>query len=206
MSRGLGDVYKRQPVGSSVGIVGASGAGKTTAADILLGLLKPQAGQVLADGVDVTENMQGWLSHIGYIPQMIFMLDDTIRENVMFGHAKNKHTDEAVWMALEEAQLADFVRELPDGLDTAVGENGVRLSGGQRQRIGIARALFTNPDVLVFDEATSALDNETEEAIMQSINALHGKKTMIIIAHRLTTIEGCDAVYRAGDGKIVKER
>lgn len=194
------------PVGSSVGIVGASGAGKTTAADILLGLLKPQAGQVLADGVDVTENMQGWLSHIGYIPQMIFMLDDTIRENVMFGHAKNKHTDEAVWMALEEAQLADFVRELPDGLDTAVGENGVRLSGGQRQRIGIARALFTNPDVLVFDEATSALDNETEEAIMQSINALHGKKTMIIIAHRLTTIEGCDAVYRAGDGKIVKER
>lgn len=194
------------PVGSSVGIVGASGAGKTTAADILLGLLKPQAGQVLADGVDVTENMQGWLSHIGYIPQMIFMLDDTIRENVMFGHAKNKHTDEAVWMALEEAQLADFVRELPDGLDTAVGENGVRLSGGQRQRIGIARALFTNPDVLVFDEATSALDNETEEAIMRSINALHGKKTMIIIAHRLTTIEGCDAVYRAGDGKIVKER
>lgn len=194
------------PVGSSVGVVGASGAGKTTAADILLGLLKPQAGQVLADGVDVTENMQGWLSHIGYIPQMIFMLDDTIRENVMFGHAKNKHTDEAVWMALEEAQLADFVRELPDGLDTAVGENGVRLSGGQRQRIGIARALFTNPDVLVFDEATSALDNETEEAIMQSINALHGKKTMIIIAHRLTTIEGCDAVYRAGDGKIVKER
>ncbi len=191
------------PVGSSVGIVGASGAGKTTAADILLGLLKPQAGQVLADGVDVTENMQGWLSHIGYIPQMIFMLDDTIRENVMFGHAKNKHTDEAVWMALEEAQLADFVRELPDGLDTAVGENGVRLSGGQRQRIGIARALFTNPDVLVFDEATSALDNE---AIMRSINALHGKKTMIIIAHRLTTIEGCDAVYRAGDGKIVKER
>ena len=194
------------PVGSSIGIVGASGAGKTTAVDILLGLLKPQAGQVLADGMDVTENMQGWLSHIGYIPQMIFMLDDTIRENVVFGHIKDSHTNDDVWTALEEAQLADFVRELPEGLDTTIGERGIRLSGGQRQRIGIARALFTNPDVLVFDEATSALDNETEEAIMQSINALHGKKTMIIIAHRLTTIEGCDAVYRAGDGKIVKER
>ena len=194
------------PVGSSIGIVGASGAGKTTAVDILLGLLKPQAGQVLADGVDVTTNMQGWLSHIGYIPQMIFMLDDTIRENIVFGHAKNEHTDETVWDALEEAQLADFVRELPEGLDTTIGERGVRLSGGQRQRIGIARALFTNPEVLVFDEATSALDNETEEAIMQSINALHGKKTMIIIAHRLSTIEGCDTVYRAGDGKIVKEK
>lgn len=194
------------PVGSSIGIVGASGAGKTTVVDILLGLLKPQAGQVLADGIDVTTNMQGWLAHIGYIPQMIFMLDDTIRENVVFGHEKNVQTDDAVWAALEEAQLADFVRELPEGLDTTIGERGVRLSGGQRQRIGIARALFTNPEVLVFDEATSALDNETEEAIMQSINALHGKKTMIIIAHRLSTIEGCDAVYRAGDGKIVKER
>ena len=194
------------PVGTSIGIVGASGAGKTTAVDILLGLLKPQAGKVLADGMDVTENMQGWLAHIGYIPQMIFMLDDTIRENVVFGHAEDSHTDKMVWAALEEAQLADFVRELQEGLDTTIGERGVRLSGGQRQRIGIARALFTNPDVLVFDEATSALDNETEEAIMQSINALHGKKTMIIIAHRLTTIEGCDAVYRAEDGKIVKER
>lgn len=194
------------PVGHSIGIVGTSGAGKTTAVDILLGLLKPQAGQILADGVDVSTNMQGWLAHIGYIPQMIFMLDDTIRENVVFGHETDGQTDAAVWAALEEAQLADFVRELPDGLDTAIGERGVRLSGGQRQRIGIARALFTNPDVLVFDEATSALDNETEEAIMQSIHALHGKKTMIIIAHRLTTIEGCDAVYRAGDGKMIKER
>lgn len=193
-------------VGTSIGIVGASGAGKTTVVDILLGLLKPQEGQVLADGVDVTENMQGWLSHIGYIPQMIFMLDDTIRENIVFGHAEDSHTDEMVWAALEEAQLADFVRTLPEGLDTTIGERGVRLSGGQRQRIGIARALFTNPDVLVFDEATSALDNETEEAIMQSINALHGKKTMIIIAHRLSTIEGCDVVYRAGGGKIMKER
>ncbi len=193
------------PVGSSVGIVGTSGAGKTTAVDILLGLLKPQAGQILADGVDVSSNMQGWLAHIGYIPQMIFMLDDTIRENVVFGHKKDGQTEEALWAALREAQLADFVRELPKGPDTMIGERGVRLSGGQRQRIGIARALYTNPDVLVFDEATSALDNETEEAIMQSIHALQGKKTMIIIAHRLTTIEGCDAVYRALDGKLIRE-
>lgn len=193
------------PVGHSIGIVGTSGAGKTTAVDILLGLLKPQMGQVLVDGVDVSTNMQGWLAHIGYIPQMIFMLDDTIRENVVFGYEIDGQTDAEVWSALEEAQLADFVRELPKGLDTTIGERGVRLSGGQRQRIGIARALFTNPDVLVFDEATSALDNETEEAIMQSIHALHGKKTMIIIAHRLTTIKGCDAVYRVGNGKFVRE-
>ncbi len=193
------------PVGSSVGIVGTSGAGKTTAVDILLGLLKPQAGQILADGADVSSNMQGWLAHIGYIPQMIFMLDDTIRENVVFGHGEDGQREDALWAALEEAQLADFVRGLPKGLDTMIGERGVRLSGGQRQRIGIARALYTNPDVLVFDEATSALDNETEETIMQSIHALHGKKTMIIIAHRLTTIEGCDAVYRALDGKLVRE-
>ena len=202
------------PVGSSVGIIGTSGAGKTTAVDILLGLLRPQAGQVLADGVDVSKNMQGWLAHIGYIPQMIFMLDDTIRANIVFGHMKTDSAksdsgmdiEKAVWAALEEAQLADFVKTLPKGIETAIGERGVRLSGGQRQRIGIARALFTNPDVLVFDEATSALDNETEEAIMQSINALHGKKTMIIIAHRLTTIEGCDVVYRAGEGKLVQEK
>ena len=194
------------PVGSSVGIIGTSGAGKTTAVDILLGLLKPQAGKILVDGVDVSGNMDGWLSHVGYIPQMIFMLDGTIRENIVFGHKGDGEVDRGVWAALNEAQLADFVRSLPDGLDTAIGERGVRLSGGQRQRIGIARALYTNPDVLIFDEATSALDNETEEAIMQSINSLHGKKTMVIIAHRLSTIGECDMVYRAGDGKIVRER
>lgn len=199
------DTWLTIPVGYSIGIIGASGAGKTTVVDILLGLLKPQAGQILADGVDVYTNMRGWLAHIGYIPQMIFMLDDTIRENVVFGHETDGQTDAAVWSALEEAQLADFVRKLPKGLDTTIGERGVRLSGGQRQRIGIARALFTNPDVLVFDEATSALDNETEEAIMQAIHSMHGKKTMIIIAHRLTTIEGCDEVYRVGNGKLIKE-
>ncbi len=194
------------PVGKSVGIVGASGAGKTTAVDIILGLLTPQEGQILADGKDVMKNYAKWLSCIAYIPQTIFMMDDTIRANVAFGLKRDEQSDEQVWHALEEAQLADFVRGLPQGLDTTIGERGVRLSGGQRQRIGIARALYTNPELLIFDEATSALDNETEAAIMESINRLQGKKTMIIIAHRLQTIAGCDMVYRVSDGKIERER
>ena len=194
------------PVGKSVGIVGASGSGKTTAIDILLGLLPPQEGRVLVDDVDIREDYDGWLSHLGYIPQMIFMLDDTIRANVAFGLSAKEVDDAQVWKALEEAQLREFVQSLPDGLDTTIGERGVRLSGGQRQRIGIARALYTDPELLIFDEATSALDNETEAAIMESINALHGRKTLVIIAHRLTTIEECDMVYRVENGKIVKER
>lgn len=198
----LSDASAVFPVGTSIGIVGASGAGKTTAVDILLGLLNPQSGQVLVDGVDIQMNYRSWISHIGYIPQMIFMLDDSIKANVAFGFSSQETDEAAVWHALEEAQLADFVRSLPDGLDTQIGERGVRLSGGQRQRIGVARALYTNPDLLIFDEATSALDNETEAAIMDSINGLHGKKTMIIIAHRLQTIEGCDMVYQVEDGKI----
>ena len=192
--------------GESVGIVGASGAGKTTAADILLGLLKPQKGQVLIDGVDITEDIRGWHDQIGYIPQMIFMLDDTIRNNVCFGERAEDISDEQVWRALEEASLANFVKSLPKGIDTEIGERGIRLSGGQRQRIGIARALYRDPAVLVFDEATSALDNETEAEIMESIRHLQGQKTMVIIAHRLTTIESCDHVYRVADGRIVQER
>lgn len=194
------------PVGKSVGIVGTSGAGKTTAVDIMLGLLVPQKGQVLADGVDVQENYSSWLSHIGYIPQSIFMLDDSIRANVAFGLSEDEIDDAQVWHALEEAQMAEFVKTLPEGIETQIGERGVRLSGGQRQRIGIARALYPNPELLLFDEATSALDNETEAAIMESINSLHGRKTMVIIAHRLQTIEGCDMVYRVADGKIKQER
>lgn len=194
------------PVGKSVGIVGASGSGKTTAIDILLGLLPPQAGQVLVDGIDIREDYDGWLAHLGYIPQMIFMLDDTIRANVAFGIPTKEVDDTQVWKALEEAQLKEFVQSLTDGLDTTIGERGVRLSGGQRQRIGIARALYTDPQLLIFDEATSALDNETEAAIMESINALHGRKTLVIIAHRLTTIEECDMVYRVENGKIARER
>ncbi|WP_026650857.1 ABC transporter ATP-binding protein [Butyrivibrio proteoclasticus] len=194
------------PVGKSVGIVGTSGAGKTTIVDVLLGLLKPESGKILADGVDAMENYQGWLKNIGYIPQTIFMIDSTIRKNVAFGYADEDIDDEKVWQALKEASLDEFVKTLPEGLDTKIGERGIRLSGGQRQRIGIARALFENPEVLVLDEATSALDNETEAAIMDSINKLHGKKTLIIIAHRLQTIEKCDMVYRIENGKAEVNR
>ena len=194
------------PVGKSVGIVGTSGAGKTTVVDILLGLLRLQSGEILADGVEVREHYQSWLKNIGYIPQSIFMIDSTIRKNVAFGYADEDIDDEKVWRALKEAQLDEFVRGLPEGLDTSIGERGIRISGGQRQRIGIARALFEDPEVLVLDEATSALDNETEAAIMDSINRLHGKKTLIIIAHRLQTIEKCDMVYRVENGEVARER
>ena len=194
------------PIGKSVGIVGTSGAGKTTIVDILLGLLQIQSGEILADGVEVREHYQSFLKDIGYIPQTIFMIDSTIRKNVAFGVADEDIDDAKVWRALQEAQLDEFVRGLPDGLDTSIGERGIRISGGQRQRIGIARALFEDPEVLVLDEATSALDNETEAAIMESINMLHGKKTLIIIAHRLQTIEKCDMVYRVEKGQVTIER
>ncbi|MGN0167145.1 MAG: ABC transporter ATP-binding protein [Acetatifactor sp.] len=194
------------PIGASVGIVGTSGAGKSTVVDILLGLLEVKEGVVYADGVDVKQNYRRWLKNIGYIPQMIFMLDDTIRSNVAFGVPKEKIDEDRLWEVLREAQLDEFVRTLPEGLDTGIGERGIRLSGGQRQRIGIARALYHDPEVLVLDEATSALDNDTEKAIMDSINRLHGKKTLIIIAHRLQTIEKCDMVYRVENGKATLER
>lgn len=193
------------PVGRSIGLVGTSGAGKTTIIDICLGLLHPEKGVVLADGVDIQTNYRGWLRNIGYIPQTIFMLDGSIRKNVAFGVPDEDIDDEKVWNALREAQLDEHVRSLPDGLDTEIGERGIRLSGGQRQRIGIARALYEDPEVLVLDEATSALDGETEAAIMDSINRLHGRKTLIIIAHRLTTIAGCDMIFRVKDGKVVRD-
>ena len=194
------------PVGASVGIVGTTGAGKSTIVDILLGLLEIRTGSILADGVNVMENYRGWLKNIGYIPQMIFMLDDTIRSNVAFGVPREKIDEDRLWEVLREAQLDEFVKSLPEGLDTGIGERGIRLSGGQRQRISIARALYHDPEVLVLDEATSALDNDTEAAIMESINRLHGKKTLIIIAHRLQTIEKCDLVYRVENGRAVLER
>ena len=194
------------PVGASVGSVGTSGAGKSTVVDILLGLLEVKSGQILADGQDVKTRYRAWLKNIGYIPQMIFMLDDTIRKNVAFGVPEDKIDEERLWEVLKEAQLDEFIKTLPEGLDTGIGERGIRLSGGQRQRIGIARALYNNPEVLILDEATSALDNDTEAAIMESINRLHGKKTLIIIAHRLQTIEKCDMVYRVENGKAELER
>lgn len=192
------------PYGKSVGIMGPSGAGKSTIVDILLGLLKVREGSICCDGVSVFDNYPAWLSQIGYIPQTIYLVDEPIRNNIAFGIAQKEIDDNRIWEVLEEAQLADFIRTLPEGIDTAIGDRGVRLSGGQRQRLGIARALYHNPEILVFDEATSALDSDTEAAVMDAINSFHGKKTMIIIAHRLNTIEKCDILYKVDGGKIIK--
>ena len=192
------------PCGKSVGIMGPSGAGKSTIVDILLGLLKIQGGAITCDGVNIFDNYPAWLSQIGYIPQSIYLVDESIRNNIAFGIADEEIDDERIWAVLEEAQLKDFILTLPDGLDTTIGDRGVRISGGQRQRLGIARALYHNPSILVFDEATSALDNDTEAAVMEAINSFHGKKTMVIIAHRLNTIEKCDIVYKVDEGKIVE--
>lgn len=192
------------PCGKSVGIMGSSGAGKSTIVDILLGLLKVQGGTIQCDGVGIFENYPAWLAQIGYIPQSIYLVDEPIRNNIAFGIADEEIDDARIWEALEEAQLADFVRGLPEGLDTTIGDRGVRISGGQRQRLGIARALYHNPEILVFDEATSALDNETEAAVMEAINSFHGRKTMVIIAHRLNTIEKCDIIYKVDEGKITR--
>lgn len=196
------------PIGSAVGIVGETGSGKSTFVDVLLGLLVMQKGEITADGQNIFEgnNYRKWLKNVGYIPQTVFMIDDTIRKNVAFGIPEDEIDEERVWEVLKEAQLDEFVNSLPEGLETGIGERGIRLSGGQRQRISIARALYDDPAVLVLDEATSALDNDTEKAIMDSINHLHGKKTLIIIAHRLQTIEKCDAVYRIEGTKAVRER
>lgn len=186
----------------SVAFIGPSGAGKTTLVDIILGILSPTEGQVLVDGVDIAMHQAQWRKKLGYIPQSIYLMDDTIRNNILFGQ---ECQDEAqLWKVIEEAQLKEFIIELEDGLDTVIGENGVCLSGGQRQRIGIARALYTNPEVLVLDEATSALDNETEAAVMDAINHLAGSKTLIIIAHRLSTTEQCDVIYDVKDKGVTR--
>jgi ABC-type multidrug transport system fused ATPase/permease subunit len=192
------EILKKQ----SVAFIGSSGAGKSTFADIVLGLLKPDSGKVSVDGYDIFECINSWHHMVGYIPQVIYLMDDTIRNNILFG-ADDKN-DESLWECLKLAQLDDFVKNLPKGLDTEVGDRGVRLSGGQRQRIGIARALYNKPELLILDEATSALDNETESAVMEAVENLHGHTTMIIIAHRLSTISHCDKVYEVSDGKIVE--
>jgi ABC-type multidrug transport system fused ATPase/permease subunit len=200
------NAHMEVPYGKSVGIMGPSGAGKSTIVDILLGLLKVQKGTITCDGVDVFDNYPSWLAQIGYIPQSIYLVDEPIRNNIAFGIADREIDEERIWQVLEEAQLKDFIKTLPEGLDTTIGDRGVRLSGGQRQRLGIARALYHNPEILVFDEATSALDNETEAAVMEAINSFHGKKTMVIIAHRLNTIEKCDIIYKVDEGKIIKTK
>jgi ABC-type multidrug transport system fused ATPase/permease subunit len=197
------DVHIRK--GEAVGFVGQSGSGKSTLIDIMLGLLEPQSGSVLINGQTIENVKQSWQKQIGYIPQTIFLMDDSLRRNIAIGIADNEIDELAIVEALKSAQLEDFVASLPEGLDTVVGERGVRLSGGQRQRIGIARALYHRPSVLVLDEATSSLDTETEHGVMQAVQALQGDKTVIIVAHRLSTVEYCDRLYRLDAGRIVDE-
>jgi len=190
--------------GESVALIGESGAGKSTLADILLGLLKPESGRVLVDGTDISSIQSSWSRMIGYVPQMVFLIDDTIRQNIAFGISEEEIDDEKVWNALEEAQMRSVVESM-GGLDVIVGERGIKLSGGQRQRIAIARALYHDPDILILDEATSALDTDTESAVMEAIDALQGRKTLIIIAHRLSTIQNCDKVYEIRDRKAFQK-
>ncbi|MCR5501421.1 MAG: ABC transporter ATP-binding protein/permease, partial [Lachnospiraceae bacterium] len=188
--------------GATTAFIGSSGAGKTTLADIILGLLPPEKGKILYGDTDVYRNLSYWHSRLGYIPQSIYLSDDTILKNVAFGVPEDRIDEKAVIEALKKAQLYDFVKGLPEGLHTFTGDRGVRLSGGQRQRIGIARALYHDPEILVLDEATAALDNETEAAVMDAIDSLHGRKTLLIIAHRLTTIRNADAIYEVADGSV----
>jgi ABC-type multidrug transport system fused ATPase/permease subunit len=191
--------------GEAVGFVGQSGSGKSTLIDIMLGLLDPQSGSVSINGQSLEDVKQSWQKTIGYIPQTIFLMDDSLRRNIAIGISDNEIDEVAIREALKSAQLEDFVASLPEDLDTVVGERGVRLSGGQRQRIGIARALYHRPSVLVLDEATSSLDTETEHGVMQAVQALQGDKTVIIVAHRLSTVEYCDRLYRLDAGRIVDE-
>ena len=192
------DIFKN----TSVAISGKSGAGKTTLVDIILGLLKPTSGNVLCDNVDINDNVRGWRDNLSYVPQNIFLMDDTIRNNVMFGVDVNNIDDRKIWDALDQAQLREFVEQSPKGLDTVIGERGIRLSGGQRQRIGIARAFYRNTNIIVLDEATSALDYETEKNILDHISQYSKDHTLIIITHRLNTIESCDYIYQIVDGKV----
>lgn len=206
--RGNRDVLKglnlRIEKGQSIGLVGQSGAGKTTLADLLLGILKPKTGAIKVDGTDIDQIGVNWRKIIGYVPQNIYLTEQSIRENVAFGIDRDKIEDEKVETALKEAQLAEVIADLPEGIHTLVGERGIKLSGGQRQRVAIARALYEDPEIIIFDEATAALDSETERMVMESLESLQGKKTLIIIAHRLTTIRNCDVIYEIVDGKAVQ--
>ena len=188
---------------TSAAFIGQSGSGKTTLADLILGVLEPSSGDILAGGIRISDDLSRWHQTIGYVPQNIYLLDDTIEANIAFGIPKEQIDRARIEKAIDRAQLRKTIEELPEGTQTVVGERGIRFSGGQRQRIGIARALYAEPEVLVLDEATSALDNETEAAVMESIDALHGEMTLIIIAHRLSTIQNCDVVYEIADGKAV---
>jgi len=199
------DINIKITKGDFVGIIGSSGAGKSTLVDIILGLLHPQIGVISVDGFNIHNNLKNWQYRIGYVPQSIYLTDDTLKRNIAFGVDDRKIDDEALKMALSSAQLLEFIDSLPKGLETIVGERGMRISGGQRQRIGIARALYHNPEVLVLDEATSSLDVATEKKIMKSINLLIGSKTIIIISHRYTTVSDCSHIYKIDKGEVVQD-
>ncbi|MBE9179718.1 ABC transporter ATP-binding protein/permease [Oculatella sp. LEGE 06141] len=200
----LTDVSLEIPKGSSIALIGKSGAGKTTLVDVILGLLTPESGDIQVDGVSVYNDLRSWQNLIGYIPQTIFLTDDTVERNIAFGVPDEQIDSDRLMKAIQAAQLEELVAELPQGVKTDIGERGVRLSGGQRQRIGIARALYHEREILVLDEATAALDNETEYLVSEAIRALSGTKTLIIIAHRLSTVEHCDCVYLMEKGQVVK--
>ena len=191
--------------GEVVGFVGASGAGKSTLVDLILGLLHPSGGVIKIDGRPLQENRPGWMKNIGYIPQFIYLADDTIRRNIAFGIADEQISEEKLEKAVRDAQLHELIKSLPEGLDTKIGESGVRLSGGQRQRIGIARALYDQPDVLIMDEATAALDNITERQVIEAIELLRGERTILMIAHRLSTVQNCDRLYLLENGRLMAE-
>ena len=197
----LQDINLAIRYGESIGIVGPTGAGKTTLVDLVIGLLRPTSGRILIDGRDLSGRLTAWKRNIGYVPQSIFLIDDTLRRNIALGIADSEIDESQVQAAIRMAQLERFVTELPMGLDTTVGERGIRLSGGERQRIGIARALYHDPDLLVFDEATSALDLATEDAIAEAIEALHGKKTLLVVAHRLSSVRRCDRLVLISEGR-----
>lgn len=206
---GEGNVLNRVDLrikkGESIALIGPSGAGKTTLADILLGLLKPQEGKVMMDGMDIEALGEDWSQIVGYVPQTMYLIDDTVKNNVAFGEAEQEIDEARVWEVLRIAQLDTYIKGLKNGIDTRVGEMGVNFSGGQRQRMAIARALYRNPDILILDEATAALDNETEAEVMRAIEALQGYKTLIIVAHRLTTIKKCDIIYEVKDGTVIRK-
>jgi ABC-type multidrug transport system fused ATPase/permease subunit len=200
----LQGINLRVKKGESVAFIGKSGAGKTTLVDVILGLLEATSGDIRVDGQSIYQNLRAWQNNLGYIPQSIFLTDESLKQNIAFGVPVAAIDDARIQKAIVAAQLTDLVAQLPQGLDTPVGERGVRLSGGQRQRVGIARALYHERDVLVLDEATSALDTDTEKLVTEAIASLSGSKTLFIIAHRLSTVEKCDRLYLLDQGKIVK--
>ena len=191
--------------GDFVGVIGETGSGKSTLINLLTGLLKPTEGKVEVDELNINENLKGWHKKIGYVPQSVYLTDDTIRKNIAFGLLEDNIDNNLVQQAVEKASLSQFLDSLPNGLETIVGEKGIRLSGGQQQRIGIARALYRDPEILILDEATSSLDQSTEKAIVESISFLKRKKTLIIITHRLSTVKNCDKIFCVDKGKIIKQ-